>query len=1216
MLKKLCGIFFVLIVLIFSARADIYHVATDGNDSTGDGSEGSPWATMLNAINEISAPGNWNDGDTIYIHPGTYTNECAGGVYDPYCNYGKYMYIMGIPDSTRPVFTGDASFCFTSEYSECCNPPHNFVLKNIVFDPVNTYTSHCINIYSPDPEDVMYRGCDSLQEAYVHNVVLDNCVFSTYGRHGSPTAIKMAGVDSFAVVNCYLIGWEEGTEDDATLGLQMDGCHYGVIFNNVMEEFTSHGFEFKGGCHDCIAMRNFLFYCKLGVGSTMDCTRYRESINSEVAVPEQEEPFYAAKDVWVWSNYVKHDYENLKCRMARDFIMFNNMVYYDSDSVGGKPNQLFSISAKGYDRCYDGYYSWGVYLTSPKDGIFANNLCYYDTVDSYYQNINFPDYLSDCPDGSGCGRSDSLAHTLHFWNNGFYAFNNPDDSWRNWTNEGRWNCVDTNGCDRNGYPSDDSGNKFGYDPNVAQYDLITDLGMTWLPDSAHRKIYLPTNSGVYADAGTLCTEMTDFVVPFYPGDEFVTIDTTFSDIFGTPFSNPPPVGPYEFGDDSPCSLSVSEIDFGIVDSCITPMGIKDSFSICYTDTVDSLKCVGTMVDSTEFLAIPNMGGFASDSIRLGPGDCDTFAIQFTTDVYGTYYDTVYFSCDSAYCDSIPIEGTCGTSCLPESMSIDFGTVEALETVKETLLVENDGCATFSAQAMIIDSVEFNIDETFPWDDWVQFDPADTDTIILEFTPGYYEDSLFTDALWFDKYFLYDDAGCGDSITLTGTSEFIPVCSLLTDTIDFDTLCQFSTVSNYENIYIENTGTGTLIDTAQSDSVSFSSGSQYIEADSTGIIDSVADFSITPADTGDFAYPVWFNECDTTWVVGYSWPEPVCSLSTTNYNFGDVEVGTHEDVTIEIYNVGSCSLSISGIDDFSPTPYYSIQEDCSAVLYKNEYDSVVVRFHSLSNGSHGTEFYICHQLVSLNGFGAGGSGQSSAIASIIRPPNIGYSKAVISSPGLRNVRGFFGCIPPKFLGLEAETFEHDLAGDDSVSGLISWHSWNDTYCEVEYWELGQGSDTAYSDTSNSHAVELPDLEGEDVGYGYVVRCKRLDDTTCTAHTAVDTFYTLCRRDAPVTNSCDASCGMLGPTLALSYEYRYEIQKVQCLFIRTAPVASETYQYGGKNGPGTNFNYNEIPTGENSCGSGMTCCYDIWQRAITVCGDTLGWHFTGNECMDCP
>ncbi|MCB0213362.1 MAG: hypothetical protein KDJ52_28725, partial [Anaerolineae bacterium] len=46
-----------------------FYVATDGSDSSGDGLEGNPWATIGHAIQQIP------DNSTILVKPGTYSGE-------------------------------------------------------------------------------------------------------------------------------------------------------------------------------------------------------------------------------------------------------------------------------------------------------------------------------------------------------------------------------------------------------------------------------------------------------------------------------------------------------------------------------------------------------------------------------------------------------------------------------------------------------------------------------------------------------------------------------------------------------------------------------------------------------------------------------------------------------------------------------------------------------------------------------------------------------------------------------------------------------------------------------------------------------------------------------------------------------------------------------------------------------------------------------------
>ena len=48
------------------SSAQTFYVATDGDDGSGDGSMGAPWATITHALDSVS------DDSTILVRPGTY----------------------------------------------------------------------------------------------------------------------------------------------------------------------------------------------------------------------------------------------------------------------------------------------------------------------------------------------------------------------------------------------------------------------------------------------------------------------------------------------------------------------------------------------------------------------------------------------------------------------------------------------------------------------------------------------------------------------------------------------------------------------------------------------------------------------------------------------------------------------------------------------------------------------------------------------------------------------------------------------------------------------------------------------------------------------------------------------------------------------------------------------------------------------------------------
>ena len=63
-MKRLLTILLLAVSIV--SRATVWHVATTGNDGTGDGTVGTPWLTIAYAISQSSS------GDSIYVTAGTY----------------------------------------------------------------------------------------------------------------------------------------------------------------------------------------------------------------------------------------------------------------------------------------------------------------------------------------------------------------------------------------------------------------------------------------------------------------------------------------------------------------------------------------------------------------------------------------------------------------------------------------------------------------------------------------------------------------------------------------------------------------------------------------------------------------------------------------------------------------------------------------------------------------------------------------------------------------------------------------------------------------------------------------------------------------------------------------------------------------------------------------------------------------------------------------
>ena len=109
-------LFFVLGLSVTSAFATQLFISTTGNDTTGDGSIGSPFASLRRAFNWTQTI-HAQPGDTVSFRAGTYTTDCYinGDGYCPYV-YGDHDLLGGNPDAyiTINSYDGDYAAQFPS----------------------------------------------------------------------------------------------------------------------------------------------------------------------------------------------------------------------------------------------------------------------------------------------------------------------------------------------------------------------------------------------------------------------------------------------------------------------------------------------------------------------------------------------------------------------------------------------------------------------------------------------------------------------------------------------------------------------------------------------------------------------------------------------------------------------------------------------------------------------------------------------------------------------------------------------------------------------------------------------------------------------------------------------------------------------------------------------------------------------------------------------
>ncbi|MHC4712243.1 MAG: putative Ig domain-containing protein [Planctomycetota bacterium] len=251
-----------------AASAATYYVATDGNDETGDGSSGSPWATLQHAVETISA------GDTILVKPGTYAGcriELSGTAANPKTlaaetagtvllnslssearhsgvleveNYSasvSYWVIEGfecdgVSGSYRPIDVRNSETQMNS---------HITIRNCVAHDGVSTGIFNAFTNYALIEDCTSY---DNGEHGFYVNNSADNGVLrgntsytnTSNGIHMNGESMGGDGIMSYWLLEdnvCY---------NNPNTGINCDGVTDSTYRNNLIYEYKGKGFSFYG----------------------------------------------------------------------------------------------------------------------------------------------------------------------------------------------------------------------------------------------------------------------------------------------------------------------------------------------------------------------------------------------------------------------------------------------------------------------------------------------------------------------------------------------------------------------------------------------------------------------------------------------------------------------------------------------------------------------------------------------------------------------------------------------------------------------------------------------------------------------------------------------------------------------------------------------------------------------------------------------------------
>lgn len=88
-------------------------------------------------------------------------------------------------------------------------------------------------------------------ESPAHHIIFEDCIFGDLDANGNNDLLKVSGLDSFEVRNCTFVNGASGGS-----GIDMVGCHDGLITGCYFENMGSNAIQAKGGTHRIRIERN------------------------------------------------------------------------------------------------------------------------------------------------------------------------------------------------------------------------------------------------------------------------------------------------------------------------------------------------------------------------------------------------------------------------------------------------------------------------------------------------------------------------------------------------------------------------------------------------------------------------------------------------------------------------------------------------------------------------------------------------------------------------------------------------------------------------------------------------------------------------------------------------------------------------------------------------------------------------------------------------
>jgi len=341
------------------------HVATWGNNSTGNGSPGSPYATVGRAALDATP------GASIRVHEGVY----AGGIYvsDLAGTATEPIWIGGTPGETKPIINGGGEGIHLTRARYLV--VHDLEVRNSTNNGINA-------------DD----GGDYGNPLATHHVTFKGLDIHDIGGTGNQDCLKLSGLDDYTVTLSSFSNCGGGTSGS---GVDHVGCHGGLLARNTFTNMAGNAIQSKGGSEDIeIRWNRFTDAGQraLNLGGSTGFQYFRPPLSTSL-------PNAEARDLTVVGNIFEGSYAALAYVGCVGCVVANNTIIDPENWILRILQETVTSPPYTFEAC--------------RDGVFVNNLVVFNrSALSTYINIG----------------PNTAPETFTFASNLWYAWDNPAQS--------------------------------------------------------------------------------------------------------------------------------------------------------------------------------------------------------------------------------------------------------------------------------------------------------------------------------------------------------------------------------------------------------------------------------------------------------------------------------------------------------------------------------------------------------------------------------------------------------------------------------------------------------------------------------------------------------------------------------------------------------------------------------------------------------------------